>query len=238
MKTKRNQIFALLALGVFALALSGCGGAIQTQTREVSGFDRLDISTFGEFIITQGDTESLSIEGPAEYLRYLVSEVSSGTLTISQRRGLFSSPNSKVTFILTVRNLESVSMSGAGSIKIGTLNTPALKLIMSGAGSVDMKNLTAETLDVTLSAAGAISVSGKVNSQNIILSGVGSYDAGDLESKSARITLSGAGSATLWVSEALDANVTGVGSVAYYGSPTSITQNVSGLGSVRSAGTK
>ena len=238
MKNRKKLVFAMLVLSFFALALSACGGTLQNETREVSGFDRVDISTFGEFIITQGDTESLSIEGPADYLRYLETKVSNGTLTISQRRGLFSSPNTKVTFILTVRELESISMSGAGSIKIGTLKTPSLKLNLSGAGSVDIKNLTADSLDIILSAAGAISASGKVASQNIILSGVGSYDASDLESSSARITLSGAGSATVWVSDSLEADVTGVGSVSYYGSPASVKQNVSGLGSVRSAGDK
>ncbi len=238
MKTRMKRTLPILVLFTFALALSACGGAIETQTRQVSGFDRVDISTFGEFIITQGDTESLSIEGPADYLRYLVTEVNNGTLTISQRRGLLSSPNRKVTFTLTVRDLTSLSMSGAGSIKLGTLNTPSFKLILSGAGSVDMVNLSAESLDVTLSAAGAISVDGKVTSQNIILSGVGSYDAGELESASTRITLSGAGSATVWVTEKLEADVTGVGSVAYYGQPTSIIQNVPGLGSIRSFGTK
>jgi len=232
---RRISLLTLTAVLVVGL-LSSCIGEMETETREVSGFSAVAISTFGEFEIRQGDNESLTISAPSSYLRYIETEVENGTLTISTRRGLWGAPTNRVQYTLTVKDLNSLHLSGAGLVKIvGGLQTDTFSLNLSGAGSIEVEDLTAQTLSANLSSAGAMSVSGKVETQSVNLSGVGSYEAGDLQSKIASINLSGAGSATIWATDSLDVAVSGVGSVGYYGSPT-VTQNVSGLGSVNSRG--
>ena len=73
------------------------------------------------------------------------------------------------------------------------------------------------------------------NDQEIELSSVGTYSAGGLESARARIALSGAGTATLWVTEELDVDISGVGSVDYYGDPV-VAPEISGLGRLNPLG--
>ena len=96
--------------------------------------------------------------------------------------------------------------------------------------------MTARDLNVNLTSAGAIVVAGAVDKQKITISGVGSYEAGDLRSNSTSILLTGAGSAVVWAEQELSVNVTGVGSVSYFGDNPQVSQNVSGLGSVNSKG--
>ena len=229
-----NIVLAVIFLS--ALALSGCSGTVKTETREVSGFNSLVINTFGEFIIRQGDSESLTVQAPSDYLRYLETRVEDGTLHIDQRRGFIGGPIRKVTFTLTVKELNGLHLSGAGSVKVlDGLQSKDISVTLSGAGSIEIDNLQAESLSVNFSSAGAIVVAGKVNSQSVNLSGLGSYESGDLESRTASVNLSGAGSATLWVTEKLDVSVSGVGSVSYFGNP-QVNQNVSGLGSVNGKG--
>ena len=78
---------------------------------------------------------------------------------------------------------------------------------------------------------------GKVSEQKITLGGAGSYSAPKLESKKAAIQLKGAGNAVVWAVEDLDAAISGIGSVEYYGSPT-VKKNISGLGSVNHKGNR
>ncbi len=79
---------------------------------------------------------------------------------------------------------------------------------------------------------------GTADKLDVNISGAGSFNGGDLHSQTAKVNISGFGSATVWVDDELDANVSGAGSINYYGSPSSITKNVSGLGGVNSNGDK
>lgn len=235
MKHNYYRITALL-LAVSVLVLAGCAtGPYEKRDDSVSGFNRVSIETFGEVLINQGSEESLTIEAPRDYLRYITSEVTDGTLYIKTRRGFVGGPVQRVTYTLTIKDLNEVSFSGAGSIKVFSLNTNDFKVNLSGAGSIEIDNLKADTLEVNLTSAGAIVIAGNTRAQDINLSGVGSYEGGDLRSDEAKIQLSGAGSAVVWVESKLDVNVSGLGSVTYYGTP-EVIQNISGLGSVNSKG--
>jgi hypothetical protein len=234
---KKTSLFlSIISVSLIALSLSACGGVIKTETRDVSGFNAVSISTFGEMQIRQGPTESLTIQAPSDYLRYLETSVENNTLNISVRRGFVGAPVRRVIYTLTVKDLKSLSFSGAGTIKIlDGLQSQDFSLNLSGAGSIEIDALTADTLTLNFSSAGAIVVAGKVDKQTINLSGVGSYEAGDLESRSVKINLTGAGSSTVWAIDSLDVTLSGVGSISYFGSP-QVSQNISGLGSVNSKG--
>lgn len=65
---KKNYLSILLLLAIM-LTVVGCNagivrgsGDLVSETRLVSGFDSIDLSGVGEVIITQGGSESLSIE--------------------------------------------------------------------------------------------------------------------------------------------------------------------------------
>jgi len=237
MRKSTTYLTVIVLMTLMAALLSGCvDGTFQTRTDEVSDFNRIQIETFGEFIIEQGDVESLTIEAPRDYLRYITTGVEGGVLTISNRRGFVGGPIRKVTYTITVKDLKEVSLSGAGAIKIFKLASDQLEINLTGAGSVEIDDLTADKLEVNLTSAGAIVIAGQVDSQEVNISGVGSYESGDLRSNEAEIQLAGAGSAVVWVEEFLDVNVTGIGSVSYYGENPDVRQNVSGLGSINSKG--
>jgi hypothetical protein len=236
MKQKKLNALTLVIISISALLISACSSVMDFRSDEVSGFNRISIETFGEVIIEQGDQESLTIEAPRDYLRYITSEVEDGTLTISTRRGFIGGPVRKVVYTINVKDLDDLSLSGAGAIKVYQLETGDFQLNLTGAGSIEIDDLQADTLEVNFTSAGAIVVAGEVESQDVSLSGVGSYEAGDLRSNTAKVLLTGAGSAVVWAEKSLDVSVTGVGSVAYYGKDPDVRQNVSGLGSVNHKG--
>ena len=235
MKNRRKAIIFLVVLTLSALALSACNSPIQTRSDDVSDFKRISIETFGEFIIEQGDEESLTIEAPRDFLRYVESSVQNETLVIRMRRGFFNGSIGRAIFTIKVKDIEDVSLSGAGAIKIFELDTDSFSANLTGAGSIEIDDLTAERLNVNLTSAGAIIVAGRVEKQDINLTGVGSYEGGDLQSTDAEIKVTGAGGAVIWADESLDVEITGVGSVSYFGDP-EVYQNISGLGTINSKG--
>lgn len=235
---KNKYLAAIIPLILLVTVLGGCAvGVNRVESREIANVSAVSINSFGKFIIIQGDEESLTIEGPNNILRNIETEVIGSTLYIDSTRSIINNSLQPITFTLTVKNINEVSLSGAGSIQIDELDTDQLEIILTGAGSINIDDLNTTDLAVLLNSAGSITISGTAEEQKIVLSGVGSYDASNLQSLQASVTLSGAGSAELWVTDSLDATVSGVGSVSYYGSP-SVSQNISGVGSISHEGNK
>jgi hypothetical protein len=190
--------------------------------------------------IKQGGSESLTIEAEDNILPEISTEVRGGVLYIGFKNNKTQDaviPTKPIRFALGVKDLTSIETSGAGSIAADSLNTSALRIGLLGVGGVKINGASAGSVSTTVSGAGSIDLAGQIAQQTVTLNGVGSYRAGDLKSQKAKITVSGAGSATVWVSESLDATITGAGSVQYYGSP-SVTKSVTGVGSVKSLGAK
>jgi hypothetical protein len=227
---------------ILAAVLSGCSfvrgsGVVVTETREVSNFDRVELKSIGELVITQGESESLTVEAESNIARRVNTDVWGGTLTIEFTSGILGDviPSEPIRYDLTVKDLSGIKLSGAGRIYSANITTSNIDLDVSGVGDVIIDNLEAEDLEASLTGAGTIDLAGKVDDQGVRLSSVGNYSAGGLETTHTRIDLTGAGTATLWVTEALDVKISGVGSVDYYGNPV-VTQDISGLGRLNQLG--
>ncbi len=243
----KKQIHFILIFVILAFALSACSvtvfhgsGNIISESRDVSGFHGVELTALGDLFIQQGDKEELRIQADDNLMQHIISTVHDGILTISfddNQWSNFYTSGESIKFYLTVKDLDAIHFSGAGKISVEDVVSPNLSVSLNGVGSIYVENISTDNLNVNLSGAGDLSVDGVASNQNVNISGVGSYHAADLQSQSATITLSGAGSATIWVHESLDVQITGVGSVGYFGDPR-ITKSVSGLGSLMDKGTK
>ena len=234
---------ALLITGCILVLLSSCAVGsrrVVTSTRDVSDFDSLAFEGLGEVTITQGDRESLTIEAESNVMSRITTEVRGGVLYIGWRSGPFGFsvvPTKPIRYELTMRDIDSVGLIGLGSIYAGEIATDQLTVSISGGGKVVFRSLNADRLTVGLTGLGSCELTGEVRSQEVSVPGAGDYDGADLESQIATLNMVGLGKATVWVTEDLDITITGAGGVEYYGSPR-VTQEVSGLGSVRSLGSR
>ncbi|MEZ4681515.1 MAG: head GIN domain-containing protein [Caldilineaceae bacterium] len=236
------RIATLFSILLVALLVAGCGfqvvngsGTVVTEERPVSDFTRVDFTGFGELTLVQGDNEALLIETDDNLLPYIKTTVSEDTLTIGFARRIWLPlvrPTNSIRYRLTVKTLDHLEFSGAGTVTAATLHIDNLTLVESGAAEINLADLTANALTVKMSGSGSVGLAGKVTTQTVELSGLGSYAAGDLASQSAQINLSGVGEATLWVREQLDAEMSGAGTIRYYGSP-QVNASSSGIGAVQ-----
>jgi len=213
---------------------------ILSETRTIQNITRIRVNDYGLLIINQGEEEKLVIEGTEPVIRNVKTEAINGLLTIDLKGGFldktwqaFTSAveGRSLNYILTIKNIEEVFVTGAVRVKSKDLNFANLKLTLKGAGEIIISNISGNRLDVELPGAGIISLSGKVIEQDINLKGAGSYDAPRLESQVCRARLQGVGRATVWAARQLDAKVDGVGSIDYYGDPDA-RKSISGLGRI------
>jgi hypothetical protein len=239
-------VAGLIAVGLVGV-LSACevlmiqgSGNITTETRAVTDFDEVNFTNIGELTIVQGNSESLTVTTDDNILPYVKTTVNGGTLTISFDRGTVAPlvhPTQGIHYQLAVKNLKGITLSGAGTVTAAKLETEDLTLAETGAGQIKIDEFTGHNLNANLSGAGRIEVAGKVASQSVVMSGFGSYDAENLQCQVAKVVVSGAGTTTLWVTESLDATISGVGNVRYYGSP-QIHSQATGVGHLQSLGNK
>jgi hypothetical protein len=216
------------------LDLEQGSGNVITQTRPVSGFDKVVLNGIGDVTLVQGDTESLEIEAEDNVIEQIVTEVKDNTLEIRFDKKTVV-PTKSIRFRLTMPTIHSLETKGVSNIQSDKLNTDQLTVSIGGTGNVNLEDLTANSLTVNVSGAGNLTARGKVTDQKVSLSGAGNFTGEDLESQTARITITGLGRVTTWVTQSLDVTISGTGGVDYYGNP-QISQQISGLGSLNHKG--
>lgn len=182
-----------------------------SESRDVSGFEEVELRGIGNLSIQQGDSESLTVEAEEDVLPKIRTKVKDNRLIIGPKRNTSINTTEPINYELTVEDLSALEVSGSGDVEAEGISTDELAVKIDGTGDVE--------------------ISGEVDSQDVDISGSGDYQAEDLKSQQAEVDVGGTGSAIVNVSDELDANVSGTGSVEYVGDPT-VDQDVSGTGEV------
>ena len=240
-KLMKASVVSILAI----LLISGCGlipilGSrnIISGNRNVSGFDRLEVSGAGDMTIIQDGTETLTIETDDNVMQYVTTKVQGGTLSIAlEAPGLRSVIPSRLRLILHVKDLSDIITSGSWNVASASFQTKSLDITVSGSGKVAIPTLTADNLTVHIRGSGEMVMAGKVKSQAVTISGSGSYNAGNLQTRDTEVEVSGSGNVTTWVTDSLDARISGMGTISYYGSP-QVAFNQSGSGILKRLGSR
>ena len=213
---------------------------IITEVRALQGFTGIEISTFGRVNLSQGESESLSIQGSDNVVPVIRTTVRNGVLLIDTDENIYitgMNGSNVLTFTIVVKDLTSLTISGAADVEMNGLSTSNFKFTMSGAGQLGLDALNADSLDITLSGVGDVELSGEVTTAQIDIPGAGSVRASDLRIQTAEVTIAGLGGATVWVTDQLTGTISGGGSVSYYGNPQTNTSST-GLGKFTSMGDK
>jgi len=215
-------------------------GIMTTETREVSGFNAVELDGVGRLNIIPGETESLEIRAEDNIITELSSEVRAGTLTLGYidkfwQKSVF--PTEEIVYTLTVTDLSEITINGAGNLNMDDLDTNSLELVVNGAGKIEIDDLTSDELIVNISGAATIEVGGEVIEQRVEINGTGNYQADDLQSNSTEVKIQGLGNAKVWAVDSLKITINGGGEVSYYGSP-ELTQEINGFGDINRLGDK
>jgi hypothetical protein len=204
-------------LFVLLISLVGCrywgvrgSGNIDQEYRDIKNFSEIELAGAYTVDIRVGEEPSLKINAEDNILQYIRTTVRGDRLIIDTKRNI--SPRKEIKIKITTRQLDYLESSGASSIYVDNIRSDRFYVELSGAGSIDL--------------------SGDADRLKVDMSGAGSLDAKNLRTRETKVNISGASSADVYATEYLDASVSGVGSIEYYGNPEKVRTDVSGIGSI------
>lgn len=219
-----KQKTILICLGSLALMLAACDGLnnstinsiegsgnITTKVRTVSDFSRIQINLGADLVLTQGESESLTVEADDNLMQYIETKVEGGKLIVTTPDNTSLSPSQSIQLSVSFEELTNININGSSNITAEGLDLDELAISFSGSGSTKL--------------------SGSVDEQDITIRGMATIHNYDLTCDEVTIDISGSGTIEVTAEDTLDVTVAGMGSVHYAGSPT-ITQDVSGSATI------
>jgi hypothetical protein len=183
-------------------------GVTVSETRELPPFAAVDLAGVNNVTIGVGGDQRVVVRGGDDVIPLVTTEVESGTLVIAQSESFDTATNLGVEIVVPA--LESVLLSGSGTVTVDGHDLDLLALDLSGAGM--------------------LRGSGNAQRVDVELGGSGNVQLEALAAEEATVTLAGAGNVHVQVSERLDARVSGTGSVFYSGDPKTVTKEITGTG--------
>ncbi len=204
------------------------------ETRKVSGFSGISSSGSYHVFITMGNAESLRLEGDADVIREIETEVENGILKIRNKKQLSGwnrTSGGKVNIYIYAKSLSSITLSGSGDIEVkGLVKAPNLSNTISGSGSISL-NMDAENYTATISGSGEIRAKGNADNAKITVSGSGDFEGNNLRISNASAKVSGSGDISLAADKNLEAVMSGSGNIRYSGNA-NVKSTKSGSGNI------
>ncbi len=209
-------------------------GNLDQRNYDVKDFQAVSLAGIGTLSIEQTGQESLRIEAEDNLFEYLRVEVRGRELYLGVQRGVSLRPTRPIKFMLTVKEIEEISIAGSGDVHTSALTSKHLKMGISGSGDIETGVLQVEK-DLAL----RISGSGRFDLPNIeaaetemVITGSGKGRVDSLKTGTARLGITGAGDFRLGnvQAETLETRITGSGDVALSGKAKEQELTISSVG--------
>jgi hypothetical protein len=207
-------------------------GVAKTESRNVIGFRGIVLGVTASVEVRQGAVEGITLTGDDNIVPLVETVVEDGTLKIRWvRKGNFSPAYSSLSIVIDAKNVDSLTVGGAGHVRAAKLASSRLKVTIGGSGDVALPALDVDTFSITIGGSGTLSAAGRADVLEATLAGSGALSAPKLDARRARVTMQGSGRADVWAQESLDATIAGSGEIVYRGRP-QVHQTVVGSGTV------
>ena len=184
-------------------------GIKRTIKKKLKSFSAMTVEGSFDVIYRHG-SPSITITGDDNIIEHVVSSVTNSTLILSIDK--------------------SYSSQHPIAINVFSQNIRLMKL--EGAGTVVLDNIKTEQLTVRLLGTGDVTATGTAAELNLTIQGVGDVMARHLDAAAANVDLDGTGDIEVTAHAKLQAKITGVGNILYFGSPQEISRQISGVGDI------
>jgi hypothetical protein len=183
------------------------------QSRTTAAFTAIDLKGPISIDVMAGKAPAITVRGAPAFVNMVVTEVVDGELRVYLREKGVQKIQGDPRVIVTMPNLRKFSMEGTGE--------------------TILRNVAGDRFDVQYRGAGSMAIAGTVRQLNMQAQGVGEVDARKLIAQEANVSFQGIGSVSVYASSKLEASVSGMGELTYYGHPRTINKTVAGIGSVQ-----
>ena len=202
---------AIVTIMLFSFLLTSCekdelcmdgNRNIETKILSVTTFTGVDFAIAGDVIISQGNTQEVSVTGDANVIGNIETDVSGGVWDIDFGRDCFDSY--ELTVNITMPDIEKVILRGAGDITLNNFTDQEdLSLEIPGSGKIYLDEFGGcEDLSIKISGSGTIRANSEfpeLKKLDIKISGSGDYDGFPISTDECDINLSGSGNCEVFV---------------------------------------
>lgn len=226
---------AFAFLFVFQLTNAQPGtGASNSETRDISGFTSISLDIHADVYLSEDKNFMVQIDAKPDDLSQILTEKDGDRLVIKNKNKWSSKGENTVKITIHLPRLNAMVVNGSGNVVAQTdFSTNQMKLEVNGSGSLKMMSVSADRLKVAINGSGDIGpVKGTIGEVNLEVNGSGNINTESLTGKSVSASIAGSGDITIGVTEKLDAEISGSGSIYYRGNPSTVQRNVTGSGRV------
>ena len=185
-------------------------GAVVTEPRAVPAFAAVELAGANNVTIRVGGAQSVAVHAQRNLLQHVVTEVHDGTLVVGSR-GTYTA-TAPLSVDVTVPALSAVALTGTGS--------------------VHADGIQAGTLVIRVPGSGTVTASGSVDRLDAGVDGAAEVELGNLVARDVTAALGGTGHLHVHATRSLEATVSGTGTISYGGNPATVSQSVTGTGSI------
>jgi hypothetical protein len=239
---KNLLIFSVLS----AFLLTGClwafdhnkikgSGTVTKEQRELTPFDKIDVTGVFTVYLSQGEEESVEVEIDDNLQQYVLVHNEGSKLVLGIKDKVNFGKTTQNNIFVTVKDIDLFRVTGVCTLKtLDPLNFGDFTLKVSGVANGDLE-VHGNKLNVNLSGVTHVELSGSATEMSINQSGVGNFNARKLEAAKVTVTNSGVGSVSVFATQELSMNNSGVGSINYSGDAKIKSINSSGVGKIKKA---
>jgi len=205
------------------------------QTRTVSAFHGISVSTGIEVYLTQKDIQEVRVEADEEDMDELITKVEGGILKIymKEKSLLHMNWNNRPRKVyVSFKSLDKLEASSGSEISTQSkINAERLDVDASSGAEVKLE-LNASDVSAESSSSAEIKLTGKANTLQVNASSGSEVDASDFETKRCNASASSAAEIRVHVTEQLDAHASSSAEISYSGNPAHKDINESSGGDV------
>ncbi len=186
-------------------------GRLVMQERNITECTAINLRNSGNIYLNQDSVQTIKIEADDNIIDKVVTQYQDGTLITGLQKGSYSDVTVKI--YISLNTIENLSIDGAGNIVVqNPINCSQLGCIINGAGDIVLL--------------------GDCNSFNCSINGAGNINAFAFEAKNCKAIIKGTGNCSIYVTESLEAVISGAGNIIYEGNPGIVNSSVTGIGNI------
>jgi hypothetical protein len=214
-----SALILLVATGVALYAWRGNStsttgtqgsGVPAAEARHVPAFAAVDLAGANRVAVRVGGKRSVVVHADDNLVKLITTDVRSGVLVIEDTDSFTTKSPMRVD--VTVPTLATATLSGTGVLNVDAVNGERFTVRMPGTG--------------------VLRASGAVDRLDATLGGSGDMQLENLIARDAKVRVPGSGRLQVYATEILRATVSGSGAIFYRGSPSSVTQSITGSGTI------
>lgn len=239
-----TTLIKIIVAAVLSLTLFSCNfdlnlnsgvrgnGDVTTETRTVhQSFTTIKATEGLDVYLTQGDSESITVEADENLHELILTDIEEGVLKIHTKENIGNASAKKVH--VTFKDISSIiSTSGSDVYSKNTMTVETLNL-KSTSGS-DMKlDVNTSVLYCNATSGSDMRLSGKTTKLIAEATSGSDIKAADLIAESSEVKATSGADITVNTSKELTAKATSGGDVKYYGNPEKVNKSDSSSGSIK-----